>query len=312
MRTPAPLPTGAPARFLVSDAAERGISAKRLRAGDLEVPYRGVRIAGEIPVFFTEPYDGRRNELAVAAWKYAPRLKPWQFYSHATSLALQGAPRPEPASSVELHVSAHRPRREPRIGGVIGHRLQVRELAWVTTPAGFRVEDAVRAWRQTGTLWALDDLIAAADFLVLPKNRLATIGELEAEVELMGDVTDGRLTRALREVRIGSESAGETRSRLLITRAGLPEPVLQYRLLDARGRFVARLDAAYPEYGLAFEYDGRHHADPSQFAKDADRWEAIRQTGWRHIRLLDHHVRGPRPAAVRMVRDALRECGWPG
>jgi very-short-patch-repair endonuclease len=312
MRAPAPLPFGTPSRFLVSAAVEHGVSRRRLRAADLEIPHRGIRIATAAPQIFVGPEQVRRQNVAVAAWKYAPRLKDWQFYSHETSLALLGAPLPEPPHVVGVHVSAHRPLREPRINGVHGHRLQTREQDWRTTREGFRVESAARAWRQTGTIWKLDDLIAAADFLVLPQRRLATIDELEAEIELMGDVSDGRLARALREVRVGAESVGETRVRLLVTRAGLPEPALQYRLLDARGRFVARLDAAYPEYGLAFEYDGRYHADPEQFARDADRWEAIRRTGWRHVRLLNHHVRGARPAAVRMVRDALRECGWRG
>ncbi|GAA3665126.1 endonuclease domain-containing protein [Microbacterium marinilacus] len=312
MRTPAPLPPGAPGRFLVSEALANGVSAKRLRAADLATPHRGVRIATEPPAFFTGRDQDRRQAVAAAGWKYAPRLKDWQFFSHETALALLGAPLPEPPHEVGLHVSAHRPRREPRIAGVGGHRLQTRDPAWFVTRTGFRVEDAARAWRQAGTLWGLDDLIAAADFLVLPRTRLATIDELETEVELMGDTGDGRLTRALREVRVGAESAGETRSRLLVTRSGLPEPVLQYELFDAHGLFVARLDAAYPEYRLAFEYDGRHHADPQQFAKDADRWEAIRKTGWRLVRILSHHVRGGSPAAVSMVREALRECGWHG
>ncbi|MER7798086.1 hypothetical protein [Microbacterium sp. NPDC096154] len=312
MRTPSPLPPGVPRRFHVADAVARGIPRKRLRAADLEAPFRGVRITGDPPEMFAAQDDRRRREVAEAGWRYAPRLKEWQFYSHETALALHGAALPDLPRAVGLHVSAHRPRREPRIEGVIGHRLQAREPAWIITPEGFRVENAVRAWRQAGTLWTLDDLIAAADSLVLREHRLAAIDELAAEVELMGDVPGGRLTRALQEARVGAESPGETRSRLIITRAGLPEPVLQHRLVDARGRFVARLDMAYPQYGLAVEYDGRGHADPEQFARDADRWDAIRRTGWTLVRLLRHHLRGRRPAAVAMVRDALRECGWHG
>src|SRR5690606_39124449 len=103
-----------------------------------------------------------------------------------------------------------------------------------------------RAWRQSGTIWRLDDLIAAADFLIAGDAPLATVDELRSEIEIMGDVRGGLLGRALLFVRPGTRSARETKLRLLLVRAGLPEPETAWVLRGADGRAIAELDLAYP------------------------------------------------------------------
>jgi hypothetical protein len=50
-----------------------------------------------------------------------------------------------------------------------------------------------------------------------------------------------------------SESVGESRSRLLIAAAGLPDPVLQWTVPGTRHR----VDFAWPEHHLVGEFDGR-------------------------------------------------------
>lgn len=281
----------------------RGLSRARLRRTDLRAPFPGVRTTGIQP----EADD----PLLRLCRDYGPRLRDGQFYSHETALALHGAPMPERPYISRLHVSAHRPQREPRVAGVVGHRLQRRESLAVPGPQGFAVENPVRAWRQTGTLWALDDLIAAADFLVAGDTPLATTEELSDEVVIMGDVRGGILKRALADVRIGARSPRETRLRLLLVRAGLPEPHISWTLRDVSGRFVAELDLAYPRWKVTPEYDGRVHADdPAQFAKDGDRWDRIREQGWDHVRIMKHHMRGNGAVAVHKVRAALLRAGW--
>ncbi len=178
---------------------------------------------------------------------------------------------------------------------------------------GLPVEHPVRAWRQAGTVWAVDDLVCAADFLVARRRPLASIEELRHEVTVMGDVPARALARALRDVREGAESSEETRLRLVLTRAGLPDPELNWELRDIAGRLIARLDLAYPAVRVGVEYDGRVHAeDARQFEVDADRWSAIARAGWTHVRVLRHHMRGRPPRAVDMVRRALISAGWAG
>src|SRR3954447_10288473 len=160
-----PLPSDLPGVFTVREALARGIPAARLDRGDLRTPYSGLR---------TATTSAAPATLIESCVEYAPRLKGWQFFSHETALHAVGAPLPEWPHRPGIHVSAHRPSREPRLEGVIGHRLQLREAATRMTSDGVRIEHPVRAWRQCATLWRLDDLIAAGDFLVSGESPLAS------------------------------------------------------------------------------------------------------------------------------------------
>ncbi|NJC69492.1 DUF559 domain-containing protein [Planosporangium thailandense] len=80
-----------------------------------------------------------------------------------------------------------------------------------------------------------------------------------------------------------AESPMETRLRLLIIDAGLPCPVVQYEVYDG-GRFVARLDLAYPAVRLGIDYDGDHHRDRVTFRRDVARLNALRAAGWTVLR----------------------------
>ena len=127
----------------------------------------------------------------------------------------------------------------------------------------------------------------------------------------MGGRGAARMNAALDAIRVGSESSEETRLRLVLGRAGLPEPELNWVLRDAGGRFVARLDLAYPRWQVGTEYDGRQHAfDVDQFRRDSDRWPAIRRAGWEVVRVLRHHLRDGGTPAVLLVREALTRAGW--
>jgi hypothetical protein len=298
---PRPLPPALGSAFHVTAADEFGVSRARLRRLDLTTPFHGVRTG----------VDAAPRSLLDRCRAYAPRLAPWQFYSHETALALLDIPTPEWPYEPGLHVSAHRPAREPRTVGVVGHRLQARTPATRSSPHGLPTEHPARAWRQCGTLWALDDLVAAADALLSGRSPLVTADELDAEIATMGDVRRGILRRALSSARTGVRSPRETRLRLALVRAGLPEPDAAWNLYDTRGTFVAELDLAYPRWMVAPEYDGRVHAeDERQFARDADRWTAIREQGWDHVRILNHHMRDGAAPAVTLVRNALLRAGW--
>lgn len=295
-------PPQLPAAFTVAAAVALGVTPGSLSRNSLSTPFHGVRIAAPVEA---------SSDLRRAAGEYAPRLRAGQFFSHETALGLIGAPMPEWPYRPRLHVATHRPAREPRTRGVIGHRLQVRDSAALIIAPGMAVEHPVRAWRQVGISWSLGDLVAAGDFLVSGEHPWATADELRAEVEAMGDLRGNLLRRALEEVRIGPRSARETKLRRLLLSAGLPEPEINWTLRDAVGRPVAELDLAYPRWRVAPEYDGRVHADdPVQFAKDGDRWDRIRAQGWDHVRILNHHMRHGGGLAVAKVRDALAKAGW--
>lgn len=100
-----------------------------------------------------------------------------------------------------------------------------------------------------------------------------------------------------------SESPMESRVRVLLQTSGLPCPVAQYVVNDSSGRFVARLDLAYPDRRLAVEYDGSLHW--AQRRADDRRRDALRALGWDVIVVsAEDYYREPQ-ALVANVRLAL-------
>ena len=102
-----------------------------------------------------------------------------------------------------------------------------------------------------------------------------------------------------------AESPPESRLRLLLARAGLPA-VPQFVVRDADGRFVARVDLAYPELCLAVEYDGAWHAEDGQFARDRQRLNRLVAAGWVVLHVTAADLRRPDQlvARVRALRAA--------
>lgn len=109
--------------------------------------------------------------------------------------------------------------------------------------------------------------------------------------------------RALELADSRSESPQESRLRVRMVLAGLPPPVPQFEVRD-RGRFVARVDLAYPEAKLAIEYDGRWHGATGQLGRDRRRLNALVAAGWRviHVTAADlHHLE----EVIAAIRAAL-------
>jgi very-short-patch-repair endonuclease len=132
--------------------------------------------------------------------------------------------------------------------------------------------------------------VAAAlpgDEAVVAVDRLVASGvvDLEPVRALAAGLRGAGSARAREACRLAdglAESPQETRLRLLMVRGGLPVPVAQHVVRDARGR-VGRVDFAWPEQRVAVEYDGRWHADPTQFARDRQRLNRLQEAGWRVV-----------------------------
>ena len=94
----------------------------------------------------------------------------------------------------------------------------------------------------------------------------------------------------------------ETRLRMLIVLAGLPEPTIDHRILDRDGRVLYRFDLSYAELRIVVEYDGRQHrADLDQWDHDTDRQDWFDAHGWLHVAVFSRrHL--PRPRQDRPPR----------
>ncbi len=120
--------------------------------------------------------------------------------------------------------------------------------------------------------------------------------------------------RQLREVvRLadpGAESPQETRTRLVLTDAGLRPSRTQIDVYDAYGVHVGRIDMGWPEWKVGVEYDGEQHwTNPRIRAADIDRQARLEALGWRIIRVSAEMLRYRRHTVVERTRAALRDAG---
>ena len=79
------------------------------------------------------------------------------------------------------------------------------------------------------------------------------------------------------------ESVMETKLKQLLRCNGLPTPVFQYEIWH-NGRFVARVDAAYPEHRIAIEFDSyEHHTGKLAIDRDNERRARLSRIKWETI-----------------------------
>ncbi len=304
---PRPLPPALGPVFSVKAATDAGVSPRRLRARDLDRPFRGVRVrSAPVPTDAEGDHAGR----AVA---YAVALPDGQFFSHVTAAVLWGLPLPVSAlRGLGQDVGVLAPRRTPRGAGVRGHRfVQASTRVCVHPTRGVPLLTPACVWASLGAaLLDVRDLVAVADAIVrVPMFRgdpppLATIDDLAA-ASTGRRVGVARLRDALPLVRERSASRTETWCRLVLVDGGLPEPELNWNIV-VNGRLLACVDLAYPRERVAVEYDGEHHlVDARQWSRDIQRHEALAAAGWVVIRVTKQHLFADAGGVVARVRHAL-------
>jgi very-short-patch-repair endonuclease len=72
------------------------------------------------------------------------------------------------------------------------------------------------------------------------------------------------------------------------------------------GRFVARVDFAWPEQKVALEYDGLWHAEAGRFAKDRQRLNRLQAAGWRVVFVTAADLHRPAELLARIAAALLR------
>jgi hypothetical protein len=107
----------------------------------------------------------------------------------------------------------------------------------------------------------------------------------------------------------GAESPQETRTRLILTDAGLRPSHTQIEVFDWVD-FVARIDMGWPRWKVGVEYDGiQHWTDPAVRNGDIERQAHLEALGWRIIRVNADMVRFRQWVIVARTRAALRAAG---
>jgi hypothetical protein len=102
-----------------------------------------------------------------------------------------------------------------------------------------------------------------------------------------------RARDAICDVRVGVDSPGESRARLAVVDAGLPEPELRLELWED-SVLMARGDLGYYRWLIWMEYDGfAVHAEQRIFRNDRHRDRWLVRRGWEVMRLSDIDIRQP-------------------
>lgn len=165
----------------------------------------------------------------------------------------------------------------------------------VTTPA--RTSWDLTQWLQVGDAVALID--------VLLRRRLVTAAGLRDLAHArVGARRWKRMRRVAALVDGGAESPQESRLRVRLVLAGFPAPVTQF-VVERDGRFVARVDLAWPQWKIAVEYDGLWHHDPEQFHRDRQRLNRLLGEDWIVLHLTAKRFKEDFSAFLSEVRQAL-------
>ncbi|MDR3660395.1 MAG: hypothetical protein P4L86_08350 [Mycobacterium sp.] len=109
----------------------------------------------------------------------------------------------------------------------------------------------------------------------------------------------------------GAESPQETRTRLLLTNAGIRPTHTQIEVFGGR-YLVGRIDMGWPEWKVGVQYDGiQHWADPRQRTRDIDQDVEYRDLGWRLVRVGADLLRYRQDTIIARTRAALRAASGP-
>lgn len=253
--------------FTRAEARAAGITDRRLRGPEFQPLLDGIYLSSRIR-------DLSRVRAAAALMVHPASA----VATHFSSARVLGAPVPDhPLEHVTVGRAADRRQRH-------GIRCHVTALAAtdVHVVAKLRISSPHRLFLEMTPWLNLVDLIVLGDWLarhehLTPTSLLHYCRHSRAQHAAAA-------TRASRFVRERVDSPMETRLRMLIVLAGLPEPKVNLRIALREGTATVRLDLSYPQVKVAVEYDGRHHVEVvDQWEGDLERREDLDDGNWRII-----------------------------
>lgn len=267
--------------FTVSEGRLAGLSSHQLQRPELLRPTRGVRIL-DPPTTLVE-----RARAMLAG------LPEGTMLSHITAAQLLGIPFPSAADDSRIHVVRPITVSQIRRPGLAGHRAFHPRRSVVVS--GLPVVAPADTWVDLGEYvgrgkpMGLDDLIVAGDAAASLLGTTAPLREaLAARTRPRGKVT---LSYALLFMRVGSRSALESRSRLMIVRAGLPEPKPNVAIISRRNLFLGLVDLAWEEERVVAEAQSlTFHGAAEARHKDGVRRQDFETDGWAFVEIWNDDV----------------------
>lgn len=279
--------------FTRADAVAAGITPKMLRGSRFRQIFTGVYVDATVP-----DHPLIRAQAAVLKGDGA-------VASHTTAAKVYELPVPP---DVLEHVTVPNASARTRAAGVRAH---VGSVTGARRVSGVLVSAPVDVFVQLASMLSLVDLVVVGDAMV--RRRLVSTAELTRHCREQTGAHSARACRAAGYVRERVDSPMESRLRMLLVLAGLPEPEVNREILDRHGRVVMRLDLSYPDVRVAVEYDGRQHAeDERQWNRDLGRREDLDDSDWRILVVTRKGMFVEPARTVERVFRLLRSRGMQG
>ncbi len=226
------------------------------------------------------------------------------YASHASAARVWRVPvQTRPGEHVTVSDDTHRLRR----AGVTTHH---RSGAAVALRHGVRISVLTDLFVELADELSLVELVVAGDWMV--RRHGVRIKDLRRVAGQSSGRAGQLAKRAAGFVRARVDSPMESRLRMLIVLAGLPEPVVNLSVTDVDSERMRRFDLSWPEVRVIVEYDGRHHVERiEQWESDLDRREEIDDEGWRILVVVASGIYTDPSRTLERIFRILRARGLP-
>ena len=259
-----------------------------------------------------------RHRLLIEAAREV--LRPDAVLSHCSAAVWLGLDVPWAALDERVHIT------RGRDGGSLRPRLAthtgpIPDGQWMVID-GLRVTTATRTTVDVARTAPFGEAVALADHVLRHHG-----GEgARAEMLALADELKGRkgMVGARRAIGFAdplAENGGESLSRVVLAATGIPEPVLQLDVFDARGWFVGRSDFGWPELGTLGEFDGRvkyaevatsRGEQPGDVVfREKVREDDLRAARWEVVRWIYADLKNP-PVLAARIRAAFARAAARG
>jgi hypothetical protein len=236
-----------------------------------------------------------------------PRIAGDPVVSHVSAAVLHGLPLWR-VHLGQVHVTRAPPAKGHRGSALHAHTASL-EADEVLQIGDWAVTSVARTIVDLGRTLPFEQALLAADHAL--HWGLTSAEDLAAQMDrcrrLPGALASSRVV-AFADGR--SASLGESRSRIMIHRAGLPEPELQLDILDDRGRLLSRGNFGFRKHRVVGQFDGKlKHAgtaDPQNGWRDNT--AELEDAGWTVVRWMWVDLDNPVEVIVSLQK-ALRRGG---
>jgi hypothetical protein len=266
--------------------------------------------------------DAARDMSAAARHRAAvdavvPRLIGDPVVSHISAAVLHGLPFTH-SELPPVHVIKRGSGKSRRSSGLQAHRASC-AAEDVVSVGGLPVTSVARTVLDCARILPFDHAVVLADAAL--HRALVTKVELAGQLARQARVPGVRGAAAVLSFADGrSESAGESHSRVVLHRAGLPAPRLQVPVFDVDEMPLGTADFGYPLARVIGEFDGHtpfgrlrsgefpFDVPAQEKTAEQEREHRLRLAGWRVIRWTWADLAAPNELLARLSAALSARC----